>query len=208
MSNTGIVKREPFSTHENRKEKVFKCLYDQYEKGGGGLSQSEMKERLGLSQSTIYRALTELQNNPYTRGTYKYTTVFENGLYYIIKEYDKSRMDELYQNAIATLADKKAFTNKAAIVINKNLISFEVKKSYCAVTIKTLKSFFRSTYIFDMAIHNKGIYILLKDGKSAEQKEDLKKRLCGFYALVVERIEKNKKLDKMSSVKAKEVLKK
>lgn len=205
MSNTGIVKKDPFSTRENRKHKVFDCLYNQYEKSGRGLSRKEIAEGLGISQSTVYRALTELQDKPYTRGTSKYNTILEDGLYFIVKELDEDRINKLYENAIATLADKKAFTNKTAIIVNKNLISFEVKKSYCALTIKTLKSFFRSTYIFDMAIHSKGIYILLKDGKSVKQKEELMHRLCDFYDSVVARIEKNKKLDKMSSVKAREV---
>jgi hypothetical protein len=43
LSNTGIVPQDPFSTHKSRKEKVFKCLYDQYKNGGRGLSQNEIK---------------------------------------------------------------------------------------------------------------------------------------------------------------------
>ena len=202
LSNTGIVPQDPFSTHKSRKEKVFKCLYDQYKNGGRGLSQNEIKTQTGLSQPTVYRALTDLQKNPYTRGNYKYNTIVVDGLYYIAKEIDEDRLRELYENTIATLADKKAFTNSRAIEINNYVISFEVEKSCCAPAIKALKNFFRSTYIYDIVAHSNGIYIILKDGKSPQQKDELKQRLCEFYTLVVERIEKNKKLDKISFTKA------
>ena len=108
MSKKKISSTDPFARQKKPKEKIFDCLYESTTKERRGLTTEELKKASGLSYTTVWRALNELRNFPYTVNTTKYCLFEENNIYYIVKETDTEKIDELYKSVIAYLADNKA----------------------------------------------------------------------------------------------------
>ena len=165
MKRKGIYAQnsKKLTIDKDTKARIFEYLL---KNKGQGVTQSQLTEILGISQSTASRKLNELVGEKRTYRKKDYIVICEGGEYKLVHPEDivleiasKTTQQKKQENEAAQLSNPKIWNSDFAISINTPVIFFGINGRYRSCVKTSLMRLFHK-HIKDIAFCEKGIYII------------------------------------------------
>lgn len=195
-----ISSKRTFLVHDENEEKIFKFLL----KAKDGANQTQIANFVNISRKAVKSRLDNMLSERFFYGGIEYSLIYKKPKYFILKKErttvglepnatwaQETEFKDKFDYVVEDLSRQYISVGQIPEYITDNIILYDVKPKCWSEVKSNIKELYNDA-IYDIALGDRGIYIVLEDNSDENKLNKIKESIQTLF-------EKSNKIRKLNS---------